>query len=201
MPIMNHLSFLQRFRQPLAGLATLMLLMACSVRAEPAPRRLMENLGRGVVAIRQADGQVWVGWRLLGTDPDATAFNVYRATDGAAPVRLNRDPLTGPTAWVDAKADLERSHVYSVRPVLEGREGTSGGTFTLPAKAPARPYLSIPLRTPAGYSPNDASVGDLDGDGEYEIVLHQVGVGRDNAHSGMTTEPILQAYKLDGTWL
>ena len=43
------------------------------------------------------------------------------------------------------------------------------------------PYLSVPLQIPAGgttpdgvsytYTPNDASVGDLDGDGEYEIVL------------------------------
>ena len=71
----------------------------------------------------------------------------------------------------------------------------------MPANAPVRPYLSIPLKTPAGYSPNDASVGDLDGDGEYEIVLHQVGRGRDNSQAGTTTEPILEAYKLDGTLL
>jgi rhamnogalacturonan endolyase len=61
--------------------------------------------------------------------------------------------------------------------------------------------VSVPLQTPQGYSPNDASVGDLDGDGEYEIVLHQVGRGRDNSQAGTTTEPILEAYKLDGTFL
>jgi len=44
-------------------------------------------------------------------------------------------------------------------------------------------------------------VGDLDGDGEYEIVLHQTGVSHDNSQSGITDEPIFQAYKLDGTLL
>jgi hypothetical protein len=57
------------------------------------------------------------------------------------------------------------------------------------------------LQTPAGYTPNDASVGDLDGDGQYEIVLHQTGVAKDNSQPGVTDAPIFQAYKLDGTLL
>ncbi|MDQ3013359.1 MAG: rhamnogalacturonan lyase, partial [Acidobacteriota bacterium] len=52
-----------------------------------------------------------------------------------------------------------------------------------------------------GYTPNDASAGDLDGDGEYEIVLHQAGRGRDNSQAGLTDAPVLQAYKLNGTLL
>jgi rhamnogalacturonan endolyase len=87
--------------------------------------------------------------------------------------------------------------------MLKGKqpELDRGTAFTLPANAPARPYISIALKTPDGYTPNDASVGDLDGDGEYEIVLHQAGRGRDNAQSGVTDPPILEAYKLDGTFL
>ena len=57
------------------------------------------------------------------------------------------------------------------------------------------------MQTPAGYTPNDASVGDLDGDGQYEIVLHQTGVAKDNSQPGVTDAPIFQAYKLDGTLL
>ena len=44
-------------------------------------RRQMENLGRGVVAVNQGDGKIFVGWRMLGTDPDDVAFNLYLTTD------------------------------------------------------------------------------------------------------------------------
>ncbi len=62
--------------------------------------------------------------------------------------------------------------------------------------------LSFPSLTKSpGFTPNDVSVGDLDGDGEYEIVLHQAGRGRDNPSNGFTDPPIFQAYKLDGALL
>ena len=66
----------------------------------------------------------------------------------------------------------------------DGREGEASAPFRLPADAPARPYISIPLQTLPGHTPNDASVGDLDGDGEYEIVLKQEMRGRDNSQAG-----------------
>ena len=168
-----------------------------------APPRLMESLGRGVVAVRQPDGKVFVGWRLLGTEPGDLGFNVYRATGGGGkPAKLNPAPLTGPTHFVDGGADAAKANVYAVRPVRGGRElADGGGSFTLPANAPARPYLSIPLRTPEGYTPNDASAADLDGDGEYELVVKQEQSPKDNSHSGVTGFPKLEAYKLDGTFL
>lgn len=168
---------------------------------DAAELRQMERLGRGVVAVNQGDGKVFVGWRLLGNDPDAIAFNVYRAAESGKPVKLNDKPITEATSFIDAKADRTKSNSYFVRPVLNAREQPASASFKLPANSPARQYLSISLQTPPGYSPNDASVGDLDGDGEYEIVLHQAGRGRDNSQAGMTDEPILEAYKLDGTML
>ncbi len=42
--------------------------------------RQMEPLGRGVVAISGDHGEVFVSWRLLATDPDDIAFNLYRST-------------------------------------------------------------------------------------------------------------------------
>lgn len=166
-----------------------------------AAQRQMERLGRGLVGLKQGDGSVFLSWRLLATEPPGTAFDVYRRSGDGAPVRVNSQPLAGPTWLVDSNAPAAESSTWTVRVVSGGNEAPAAGVFTLPADAPARPYLSIPLKTPDGCLPNDASVGDLDGDGEYEIVLHQVGRGRDNSQAGMTTEPILQAYRLDGTHL
>ena len=178
-----------------AGLA--MALMAFAT----ARQRQMESLNRGLVAVLQDEGKVWVSWRLLGTDPERVTFNLYRSTAGGTAVKLNSRPLAGPTSFVDTSADLTKSNTYFVRMVTRGRMQRAGKSFTLAAESPVRQYLSIPLRTPENYSPNDASAGDLDGDGEYEIVLHQTGRSRDNAQAGITDPPILQAYKLDGTFL
>ena len=168
----------------------------------PAPaQRQVERLGRGLVAVHQGEGKVFLSWRLLATDPEGVAFNVYRTVGTGEPTKLSPEPLTGPTHWIDAAAALDQSTTYTVRAILAGKEEVPGGSFTLPAQASARPYLTVPLQTPAGYTPNDASVGDLDGDGEYEIVLHQAGRGRDNSQRGQTSEPILQAYKQDGKLL
>src|SRR5262249_55038358 len=84
--------------------------------------RLMEELGRGVVAVNEGDGKVFVGWRLLGTDPEDIAFNLYRATGDAAPVKLNKDPHTKSTNYADTGVDLTRANAYFVRPVLNGKE-------------------------------------------------------------------------------
>lgn len=185
-----------RVRKAVTPAAAIGLLLL--VASPGAAQRQMEALGRGVVAIHRGGGQVFVSWRLLGTDPESIAFNVYRSTGGGAPVRLNDRPITGATNFVDEGVDVSQPVAYFVRPVLDGRELEPSARYTLD---PTRPYIAVPLQTPEGYTPNDGSVGDLDGDGEYEIVLHQVGVGRDNAHNGFTTEPILEAYELDGTLL
>ena len=168
--------------------------------AAPAPRQ-MENLGRGVVALKTGEQQVFVSWRLLGTDPAALAFNLYRVAGTAPPRKLNQQPLAGPTHFIDTTFDPTQANAYLVRPVLGGQEQAPSARFTIAANAPARPYLSIPLRTPNGYTPNDISVGDLDGDGEYELIVHLTGRARDNAQAGATDEPIFHAYKLDGTFL
>jgi rhamnogalacturonan endolyase len=164
-------------------------------------QRQMEPLGRGTVAIPQDVGKMFVGWRLLGTDPDDVAFNVYRSSGGASPVKLNPEPLRYATHFVDIGANGKEALSYIVRTVHGGREGEAGAPFRLPANAPARPYLSIPLQTLPGHTPNDASVGDLDGDGEYEIILKQEMRGRDNSQAGRTGETKLEAYKIDGRFL
>lgn len=163
-------------------------------------QRVMERLDRGLVAIRQEDGRVYVGWRLLGTDPENMAFNLYRKT-GSQTVRLNQQPLRQSTNFVDTGASPAQTTAYFVCPVLNNREQAPSESIELVANAPAQGYVTIPLQTRTGYTPNDASAGDLDGDGRYDLVVHQAGRGRDNGANGPTDEPLLEAYKLDGTFL
>ncbi len=164
-------------------------------------QRQMEKLGRGMVAVKQGADSVFVSWRILGTEPDDIAFNLYRKTGSGSPRKLNPTPLTKGTNFTDVSVNTSADNSYFVKPVIKNHEQEAGKAFVLAAKTPVQQYLTIPLRTPPGYSPNDASVGDLDGDGEYEIILHQTGRGRDNSSSGLTDPPIFQAYKLDGTFL
>ena len=104
---------------------------------------------------------------------------------------------------------------YSVAPVINGVEGEKCN----PVTAYNNSYFDIPLSKPddetiydpsgnklATYSffPADCSTGDVDGDGEYEIIVkwtsseHDVGSPGDPAYSGTVH---LAAYKLDGTKL
>ncbi|WP_114780681.1 rhamnogalacturonan lyase [Botryobacter ruber] len=178
---------------------SLALLLSGIVQAQA--QKQMENLGRGVVAVPEGNGKVFVGWRMLGTDPDDIAFNLYRSTAGGKATKLNKKPLTQSTSYQDQGVDLAKQNAYFVKPVVKGKEQAASASFTLKANAPVQPFLSIPLQTLEGHTPNDAAVADLDGDGEYEIVLKQEMRPRDNSHRGLTGTTKLEAYKLDGTML
>lgn len=160
-------------------------------------QRIMEYLDRGVMAVRNANGKVFVSWRSLADDPASLGFNVYRTTSNKT-VKLNAAPVTNVTGFVDQTADTS-AIAYTVSALENAKEGVRSKPFLLAAGN--KPYLSIPLQTPPGYTPNDASVGDLDGDGTYEIILHQAKGGQDNSRPGFTDPPIFQAYKMDGTLL
>lgn len=176
----------------------LIVIMAGMGPVEGQSQPLMENLDRGVVAVPQEDGNVFVSWRLLGNDPAKIAFNLYRKTGDEEWKQVNEQPISGATNFVDKTVDRAKEVSYRVHPVIEGSEQPPGKSFLLDS---SRPYLSVPLQTPEGYTPNDASVGDLDGDGQYEIVQHQIGESRDNSQSGFTDPPIIDAYTMGGTLL
>lgn len=159
----------------------------------------MENLNRGVVAVRTSSNQVFVSWRMLGTDPSSIGFNLYRGS-----TLLNTSPITSSTNYVD---NTSSNSSYSVRPVINGEEQGASESADLWGQN----YLTVNLQRPAGgstpsgsytYSPNDCSVADLDGDGEYEIIVKwDPSNSKDNAQEGYTGKAFLDAYKLDGTHL
>ncbi|MFJ8001333.1 hypothetical protein ACIQ7D_30200 [Streptomyces sp. NPDC096310] len=149
--------------------------------------RVMENLGRGVVAVRSSGTQVLVSWRLLGLDPEGIGFNVYRSTGGGY-AKLNSGVLTGGTNYVDSTADLARSNSYRVAPVINGQEMAPSGAFTLTANHATEPVVRVPLRS--GGPVKFVWVGDLNGDGEYDYVVDR-----------QTSPQKLEAYSGDGDFL
>ncbi|MEU0448367.1 rhamnogalacturonan lyase [Streptomyces tendae] len=178
-----------------AGLTTL-----APDTAEAATARQVEALDRGVVSVHTGDGNL-VGWRWLGTDPDNVAFNVYRAG-----TKVNSSPITGSTTYFHSGAPSQAD--YTVRAVVNGTEqGDSVHAIQFRAG-----YKDVPISPPAGgttpdgvsytYEANDASVGDLDGDGALDLVLKwQPTNAKDNSQSGYTGNTIVDGIKLDGTRL
>lgn len=163
-------------------------------------QRRMEYLDRGMVGIKTSHNSVFISWRLRATDHENEAFHLYRQYEGAEKIRLTDEPLRKGTNFEDTQVDLSKDVNYTLVSLQNEQENVEA-ELNLAPHSPVRPYLEIPLRTPTGYTPGDASVGDLDGDGAYEIIIHQTGKAHDNAHNGITSEPIFQAYKLDGTFL
>jgi hypothetical protein len=168
----------------------------------------MERLSRGLIAVSTSGG-VYVGWRMFGFEYDATtpanvSYNVYR--DGTKVANV-----TNSTNYQDK--DGKSASTYTVRPVIGGVEGAVSET----AKVLAEQYVNVPLQVPMGgttpascptaseaytYSANDASPGDADGDGVYEIFLKwDPSNAKDNSQAGCTGNVFMDAYKVDGTRL
>jgi hypothetical protein len=166
-----------------------------------------ERLDRGLISMREGAGN-FLSWRLLTADAPDAAFNVYRGG-----TRVNAAPVTGGTDYFDAGAPAGASYV--VRPVVGGVEqpaGLAAGAAEQPAVTLAASSMDVPIQPPPGgttpdgvaytYSANDASVGDLDGDGQYEFVLKwDPSNSKDNSQSGYTGDVYIDAYKLNGTRL
>ena len=172
--------------------------------------RQMEKLDRGLIAIK-TDGGVYLSWRLFDSEDNIfgsadknVSFNVYRDGKKISEVATK-------TNYVDSTVGKN----YSVAPVINGVEGEKCNAVTVYNNS----YFDIPLLKPddetiydpsgtelATYSffPADCSTGDVDGDGEYEIIVkwtsseHDVGSPGNPAYSGTVH---LAAYKLDGTKL
>jgi len=158
----------------------------------------MEYLDRGLVALKAPSG-VYLSWRMLGTDPEDVGFLIYR--NGS---RLESQPYTATTNYTDYEGSL--TDTYFIRTVINNSVVEVSDTVTvwpvLPATEsadkPGVPFKRIPLPDPpvlegTNFTPGDMSVGDLDGDGDYELVYEWE---PDNYYN-----PFIDAIDLDGNFL
>lgn len=170
-----------------------------SARAQVTPKSQMEKLNRGLVVVPTTASGVSscaASWRLLGTDPDNVVFDLLKNGE-VLHENINRTTfktLTGVTATdrfqVVAKSggkELDRSE-----------EVSPWGTFYMTLKLD-RPASGTNASGDYSYTPNDCSVGDVDGDGEYELfVKWDPSNSKDNSQSGYTGNVYIDCYKLNG---
>jgi hypothetical protein len=189
--------------RPLVSCAALA--AALFVSSVPAVRAV-ENLDRGMVAIRTGETSVYLGWRLLASDPATRVFNVYRSTNGGAPVKLNETPMADGTNFVDPSAPLTQANAWWIRAVALPRggapeEGEIVGRVELPANSPTRPYLSIKLHD-ENTTFQKISFADLNGDGKLDYIIKQPNAGLDPGTTGFSPDTYkIEAYLNDGTFL
>ena len=206
-------------RRPYAIITSALMLLSVTVSAQPAynyDNMATERMGRGVVAVPMTDGRVFISWRTLRSDGKGQAFDIYR--NGT---RLNKQVLTsGGCCFIDENPLKGEDAEYKVEALVplpahvlpaNTPAVVTQGSFTLKADAPVG-YIPIRLEKPEGgespdgrrysYSANDATVADVDADGQYVIILKwEPSNAHDNAHDGFTGATLFDCYRIDGTRL
>ena len=174
-----------------------MTMLAANANAQVTPVSQMEKLDRGVVALPASTGKGnFVSWRFLGTDDEnTTTFDLLR---GETMVKSDLYE----TNYVDASGTS--TSTYRVVTKVNGEAVDTSAAVT----AWGTLYKTLTLDRPetgaqgGTYSPNDCSVGDVDGDGEYEIIVKwDPSNSKDNSQGGITDNVFIDCYKLDGTKL
>ena len=162
-------------------------------RAAAAGGYSMEKLNRGIYAVKSSQG-MFVSWRFNADDASDAEFRLYRD-----------DNLIYTSASGEATCFLDKSgntsSVYRVDTYENGNLKSSESCSLSSGSG----YFDIPLNKPSGscsYSANDCSVGDVDGDGQYEIFLKwDPENSKDNSYDGYTDNVYIDCYTLTGKML
>ncbi len=165
----------------------------------------VEHLSRGLTAANTGTGMM-LTWRLLATDADNTNFKLYKNGKLLAEVKAGQASNyfdEGGTA-----ADVYTIDTYNGTKMTEQaspalvfgtkNSGQSGAYFDIATKKPAD--MTMPDGSTCTYTENDCSVGDIDGDGTYEVfVKWDPSNSQDNSKDGYTGNVYIDCYRLDGT--
>lgn len=171
----------------------LLLAVLCPVLATAQVR---EKIDRGVVATTVSETEVYVGWRLLKSDPEDVAFNVYRQDVGLGDFRkVNEKPITGSTNFLDASASGGHGYRYKVTTVSGGAERETAGQAYVFTLAGNQPWFAIKLKDEVTLK--RVGIGDLDGDGAYDFVLQHPDFNVDPYHRPGYWKRSPEPYKLD----
>ncbi|MDY3972547.1 MAG: Ig-like domain-containing protein [Clostridia bacterium] len=169
--------------------------------------RHMEELNRGLIAVKTSDG-VYLSWRLFGTESLAKQeFDIYRNGTYIHTVEGGQATnWTDPTGTVNDSYKVvttgeNLSKVEAVKPTTNTEGNYS--YMDVPVEMPSNSlYRRIELTKDGKYAGtgggiNDAAVGDLDRDGDYEIVLKwDPSNSKDAASGGTTGRVYLDGYEI-----
>ena len=146
------------------------------------PARQMEYLTRATTAVKVSNG-VYISWRLLGTESiENQSFDIYRNN-----ALIYTTDVSAPTCYTDAQGTAADTYkVVKSGDSIADEKAVSVWTTNITGSYDdvinSAAYLEFPIDKPAdgvvdidnseySYDAGDASVGDVDGDGEYELIL------------------------------
>ena len=164
--------------------------------ANAASGYVVENLDRGISAISTGSGMM-VSWRFLADDSDNSIFKLYRNN-----ALIYTSNVGNATCYLDK--DGKSTDTYKVETVESGTVVSSDTCAMQSGSNYLEVKLDVPKAQTSGitYSPNDCTVGDVDGDGQYELfVKWDPSNSKDNSQKGKTDKVFIDCYKIDGTKL
>lgn len=178
-------------------LLSIVLMLMAFVSA--SAQQVAEKLNRAPIAVKASNG-ILVSWRSLKGDAEGTSFNVYRNNEIVA------KDITSCTNYLDGKGKAD--DIYKIETIVGGKvietntvKAWSNMCTPIKIERPA-PIMDASNGSLGYYFPDDMSVGDIDGDGDYELILKWMpSNSQDNGSNGSTSPCIIDALDINGTLL